>query len=373
MKKVLVVTSNDGVGLHRIMNPSIMLEKMGLDKKLGIEFLVIPTLKRSTLEDFIETTKEYEYDMVWFNRIIQLNIFDGKVKSIENEKFMQYFKNKGVKILMDLDDYWVLNKEHVAYELYNKVLAKEIIHCLKYADAVTVTTELLRDRVLQYNKNVFILPNTIAPGNLNAELLDSKTHEGIQFGWVGGVTHYHDLLQIKKGLPTDVHYVLGGFDKRSLHEWKRMESIFTRNYTIKGSEELLKWDGDKSIDGYTRVCTRDIWSYLSIYENIDVALIPLLTNEFNSYKSPLKLVEAAVTGTAIICDNVEPYKQYLKNKKNCLLVNNKSDWAKHINTLKNNPSLITDLLYGLRETVLENFNWMHVTVHRAGIFSSLLN
>jgi hypothetical protein len=95
----------------------------------------------------------------------------------------------------------------------------------------------------------------------------------------------------------------------------------------------------------------DIWSYPQFYNHLDVSLVPLADNKFNSLKSELKLIEAGFFRKAVIVDNVYPYKPLLKHKINAMVVNKPSDWVKHAKYLLRNPSAITDLGDALYETV----------------------
>jgi hypothetical protein len=95
----------------------------------------------------------------------------------------------------------------------------------------------------------------------------------------------------------------------------------------------------------------NIWSYPQFYNLLDVSLVPLADNTFNSLKSELKLIEAGFFRKAVIVDNVYPYKPLLKHKVNAMVVNKPSDWVKHARYLLRNPQAITDLGEALYETV----------------------
>jgi hypothetical protein len=48
--------------------------------------------------------------------------------------------------------------------------------------------------------------------------------------------------------------------------------------------------------------------YAHQYRNIDVMLCPLMRNQFNKYRSPIKVLECSRTGTAILAENYGPYQ-----------------------------------------------------------------
>jgi glycosyltransferase involved in cell wall biosynthesis len=93
-----------------------------------------------------------------------------------------------------------------------------------------------------------------------------------------------------------------------------------------------------------------IYSYPQFYNLMDCSLVPLEENNFNKYKSELKLIEAGFFKKAVIVSNVHPYKKVI-NKDNCLTVNNSTDWSRHCQRLIDNPSQAKDLGEALHESV----------------------
>ncbi len=66
-------------------------------------------------------------------------------------------------------------------------------------------------------------------------------------------------------------------------------------------------------DKYLRISGTDYNNYGMIYDYIDVALVPLRNNLFNNCKSPLKMLEAAAKGCAVIASEVQPYNVFPTN------------------------------------------------------------
>ncbi len=66
----------------------------------------------------------------------------------------------GAKVILDLDDYWVLESGHIMYRHYHQTKLAEVIRKhIKLADWVTCTTEHLAARIRPLNANVSILQN----------------------------------------------------------------------------------------------------------------------------------------------------------------------------------------------------------------------
>ena len=140
--------------------------------------------------------------------------------------------------------------------------------------------------------------------------------------------------------------------------WHKIEVMLTDNYSTITPEHrdfLLehRYKVDYTTDeAYHRVWSRDVDSYAELYNQIDVLMIPLLSNEFTACKSNLKMLEASVMSKAVIVSDVNPYKECIVNAiekggtinkdGNCIAVNNNKGskgWVKAITRLTNDGSL----------------------------------
>src|SRR5690606_22388933 len=61
---------------------------------------------------------------------------------------------------------------------------------------------------------------------------------------------------------------------------------------------------------YVRKWAKDVINYLEFYDETDIVIAPLLTNDYNKSKSNLKMVEALTRNLPIICSNIEPYNEF---------------------------------------------------------------
>jgi hypothetical protein len=114
----------------------------------------------------------------------------------------------------------------------------------------------------------------------------------------------------------------------------------------------------------------------------DVSLAPLKDTLFNRLKSQLKVIEAGFYKKALIASNIGPYTIDLKHSLdkgnfidgNALLVDkhrNKSDWAKYMKKLIQNPNFVTDLGERLYETVNGKYDLKSATELRREIYKTL--
>ena len=138
-------------------------------------------------------------------------------------------------------------------------------------------------------------------------------------------------------------------------------------------------------EAYRRQWTLDVNNYAKHYRNIDVLLVPLDCNEFNSVKSELKFVEAGFTKTAVMATNFGPYtigsnSMFKKGgvydeNGNCILIEPSKahkDWAKYIIKLAENPELITKLQENMYNHVKDEYDIRNITKKRAEWYKSIL-
>ena len=222
---------------------------------------------------------------------------------------------------------------------------------IKAADAVTVTHERLRDEVLPLNKNVHILPNAIPSwGQFAAKKIPS---DFTRLFWAGGVTHKKDITLLKNPLKRlkneRVQMVMGGYVKKN-PEWETMASAFTNGGRLH----------------YEIVESLPIEDYYYTYSKCDISLIPLVDNTFNSFKSNLKILEAANVAAPVIVSKVHPYLGFPDELVN--YVEKQSDWNYQINKLLRDSWAAKKQGENLKAYCNEFFNFDKINEQRKQLF-----
>jgi len=250
-------------------------------------------------------------------------------------------QERGIPIVMDFDDWWRLDTEHLFYKHYLKDNTSEmLVDLLRRVDYVTCTTDLLAEKIYPHNKNVVVLPNAMDmnyPGCKVGRVKEPFT----VFGYVGGHCHGKDV-EMLRGLNNklsgykDYRFRLMGYDGSDVYN--HYADVMSDGGRLAG--EKFDW-AEKA----------DIWHYPQFYNFMDVSLVPLVDNKFNNLKSELKLIEAGFFKRAVIVSNVEPYKRLIRHKENAMVVNKPADWYRNAKYLLDNPSAIHDLGEALYETV----------------------
>lgn len=325
--------------------------------------------------------------------------YDCYVLNRSRELFRaQRVKDVGKKLIIDIDDYWelptwhpmnpdVLQKKIKAAEANPKVKIEQahqitqskiamgverrakhnILESIRIADHVTCTVDQLRDEIIKHNPNCTVIRNTIPATSEYSKVKQRSTK--LRFIYLGGTFHLRDVALMHEGI-TKLHLDTAERGKyqfaasfNNIPEYKEIEKIFTSNYRVVSPpyRELLQTYIPSAThmglqEAYRRLWGVPVMEYGSLYENGDVALIPLQNGKFNSMKSELKLVEAAATGCAAIVSNVDPYKKWLKHGENCMIAEGKNGWYTAFKTLLNNPDLRNKITEGLAETMRVNFD-----------------
>ena len=242
---------------------------------------------------------------------------------------------------------------------------------------VTTTTPIFADKIRNTNKNVFVLPNAVDPRQKQFQPNPEPTNK-IRIGWLGGSSHYHDLIQLagmSSSLNNDfdnLQYVVCGFDIRGKvthidektkqqkerdikpHEtvWVQYEKLFCSNGDISSEyKEYLRQFKNKPFEGekdekYRRVWTKPVTTYASNYNLFDISLAPLKPTIFNEMKSQLKVIEAGFHKKALVAQDFGPYQIDIVHGKNGLLIPYKKTskpWYKAVKRLIKEPNQIKDL------------------------------
>lgn len=374
MKIGVLATAKGGVGLHRIINPH-----KALMSKAHVVFM-----NNYTIDEPL--------DIIFTHGSICLS--DDAVS------FLLKAKNSGLKIVVDVDDHWVLPYGHAMYNLNaNNFYANRYTALLKLANLVTTTTKYLRKEVLPHNKNVVVLPNALNESMVNFEK-DSYFDNGrLKLGWIGGSSHLEDIKLIDSSKimskldKINAQFILAGFtnDVRGANGevksdptksvWPVYESILTNKYAYVDrvySEFLLRYEKNKSFYNsnqiYIRRWAKDEKKYLSFYKDIDISIVPLQATIFNGLKSELKIVEAGWNKKPVIASNIKQYADVLKDGGGILIDNKKihKDMWPALLEYRNNPNKLVDDGEKLYEICQLQYNIDKVSEDRLGAYSLLI-
>jgi glycosyltransferase involved in cell wall biosynthesis len=413
--KVLVIPSDrSGVSKFRSVDPHLKLQEL-----YGDDFFVDIVTAGTDAFDWDDESHIKGFDVVHFHRTLP-HIKNGQIQPAYGEEvkvIFDKFKKHGVKLVMDLDDYWMVTIDHPAYHsLKNSKIDDYIKYNLGLVDYVTTTTSVYAKEISKYNKNVVVIPNAVDPSEKQFQPNSEPTDKKMRVGWLGGSSHLEDLRLACGSVSgflskhkEDVQFVLCGFDLRgNMVEvdqetgqqrtrkirpeesvWVRYEEMFTSNYKtltpeyIKELKQYVDTTDGKS-QNYRRVWTKPITTYAGNYNLFDVSLAPVKEHIFNLCKSQLKVIEAGFHKKALIASDFGPYKIDLVNayerggtfneKGNALLVQktrNHKEWGKYLEFLYKNPEIVTQLGENLYQSV-QKYHINNVTKSRSEFYKTIV-
>lgn len=254
MEKVKILFFNrdtGGVNYFRTETPAIQLRNEYSDL---FDVTIKNKLVGVTVEDIVKELSDY--DIIHYHRTI---INDVNT----NKSIMSELKNRGIKLVMDIDDYWELDQSHPLYLQSIKTNLKGVsIQNMLDADIVTTTTEHFAEEIKKYNKNVVVLYNsvndTLQPQYKNNNKFD---REIVNITYVGGSSHLNDInmlhgvINILNGDPQlkgKFKVILGGFDTNGSISEKMVNPDFIKAlkllnlYNNNIINQLKRYDGNLS-------------------------------------------------------------------------------------------------------------------------------
>lgn len=331
----LIPEQVDGCAYHRIEIPMHNLE--GFERA------------QSTVLDGIEDELLKRVSLVVMSRDSCVSDATGQIERL---------KRLNIPYVVDIDDYWKLNKEHLLYKTFDET-ANRWIELMKGAAAVTTTHARLAGKIQHHNKNVVVVPNAIDVHQPQWKYVQ-KQFDAPTFGWVGGTHHLPDLEIMKPAfhqmvVEDKLQIVLGG--------WSATNDVYKiYEYWMTGGGKYEK---------YRRVKGEDVYNYGLIYDFMDVCIVPLLESKFTACKSNLKLLEAGFKGKACIVSRVAPYIDDFTDKE-VLFVDTKYDWYKQMLSMHENKTLIFDKREALTEKVQE-YEIKKINPIREQLYNTIIN
>jgi len=396
--KMLVIPSDrTGVGKFRSVDPHVYIAE---NYKDDFDVDIVYNLPKDNLDSYLK-----EYDLIHIHKQLDKNC-----------EIMKMIKFLGIPVIIDVDDHYYLGNDHpMSLTAKKEKWHEPIINHIKLADYVTTTTPIFAKEISKHNKNVFVFPNAINPDEAQYKPIKNDRNGKLRVGIICGSSHLHDI-ELLGDLVTrtndNVQIVLCGFDtngtittynqqtgektRRPIRPeesvWYTYEKILTGNYKTLSAEHkefLSKFmagvDDPFVNEKYRRMWTRNINSYATHYQNVDVLLAPLKENEFNKVKSQLKTIEAGFTHTALIAQDFGAYQidsipmiefgGKINENGNCLLVDsrkNHKDWVKYINKLAENPDMVKKLQENLYEYVKDKYSIDAVCKERVEFYKSIV-
>lgn len=257
-----VLELNTGCSWVRMIHPFKYL------KKNGYQALIVPQH---------EVTKMLKFGIPDHNIFVASRRVPRPDKVDEMIAHINILKSRGVKVVYEIDDDPFSTRFAENYDDIKKVLP--------HYDAIIVSTRKLASRVEDYCRP-YVFRNYVDHELWDA-FPDFRVPEKITIGISGSPTHYDDWLVVAEPLHKiakkhqHVHFLSFGYTPDYLADLPRLERVDPVPYN----------------------------RYPSHLKRMDIGLAPLNNDEFNLYKSEVKVLDYGLAGALPIASDHPVYRQ----------------------------------------------------------------
>lgn len=224
---------------------------------------------------------------------------------------------------------------------------------MQCSDAITVTTDVLKNRFENFKCNID--PKTgepeigpinefieVFPNYINFDWYPDVTvkpkTQGLRIGWMGGSNHMQDVGIMANGIK-DI------LDANAGATYHTVGSHYPKLF--EGYEDRIvqhSWMGFRGHPFRMKMLA------------LDVAIIPLDDVAFNKCRSVVKFSEFAALKVPIIVSNVEPYTSVAEDGVNCLTFSSNEELVEKFNRLQKDKELEKKIVKNAYEWVREERN-----------------
>jgi len=318
---ILVLTTELGAGLYwRVVKPFQRIRENN------------PSLLNFDVFYSIEPLRSIDlsvYNIILFQRVI------GPETAIE---LWDLCRKSGKILIYEIDDFLLgLPSGHPDFSLYNEPnVQRRLIYLLSTADYVTVSTEFLRQKLLSYQENIQVLPNLLDDRIWKRTPPSGAENKAsfVRIGFLGTPSHYNDLLIVEE----------------ALLEINRKHREQLQIYLIGCSTERLKALPNVKCLPFDMNYQRSAQRFQNL--SPDIALAPLIDNEFNHCKSNIKWLEYSIAGAAGVFSDLPTYNASIISYKTGILAKNSSDeWYQAIESLITNDEQRKNIVQAAQEEI----------------------
>lgn len=319
--RIIAFTNNTGSKLWRFYPQKRLLEQ------LGWEFRIV------SYEDFsLDIIKDFD--------LVIVEMFYSK-----QGKVIDSIHKQGKPVIYEIDD--VIEDVPEGHPGFPPDTEKTqaLLDCLRKVDAITTTTEQIKEKYQSINKNIYVLPNYLDLEIWENDIVIPKIKNEIRIGWIGSTSHKPDLEMIKPVLERVicckrkfVHMGYGGASGGLLTEYLYGKDIFkglAHEYVMGALPEQYP----------SKIKTLAL----------DIGLAPLVDNKFNHYKTPCKWLEYSINKIPGIYSKVV-YSRVVQHGVDGFLAGDLAEWEKYLRILIDKPDLRKRIAENAYQRAKNDFN-----------------
>lgn len=336
-----------GVGYYRIAKPMQYVE--GHDVKvIGREIV-----------EFGNTLEEQWWGVFAENDVYWTNYFaDDRAGAA-----IAYYKEQlGKKFIVDVDDnYLDVPESNLLYDRFKPGKRERAMlgTILSFADAVTVSTEPLKERledhfktVYQMEKKIVVIPNMNDIKDWDYTPAEKHTDK-VVIGYSGSNSHHDDL---KMCMPA-----IGRVMAKHKHVYLEMIGAVAKEAVPELFKTFTKDAMDRCILLPATPTFKEYPEWLS-QQRWDIGIAPLVDTAFTRSKSHIKWMEYAVYGIPCVASRVYPYqidlygRKTVKDGKTGFLVRS-PEWESTLEKLILSKTLREEIGKNAKKAVIEDWQY----------------
>lgn len=293
--------------------------------------------------------------------------------SVELESFVKYAKSKNKKIIYDMDDL-IYDTKYISDYISNigdyTTLSTENLAsmsglykmAMNLCDGFIASTEKLQEAMKKdFKKDVYLFHNflNIEQQNISENIVAQKKHNKIDNKFIigyfsGSGTHVRDL-----DIALDA--IVNLMDKYN-------DVYFEIVGSMPISDKLSKFFNNK------RLIIKPLVPYQKLQYligGVDLNIIPLQKNYFNSCKSELKYFEASIVNTLSLATDNDVYGKIITDNKNGFLTD-EFNWFEKLEYIYLNSDKFDNITENARKDTLLKYGCYNQTKKLDELFDSII-
>ncbi len=265
-------------------------------------------------------------------------------------KLIKRIKQQNKEIIFETDDL-VFDAKYLAHmdyfkqmnnlerKLYQNGVGGEILRD-PYVKVCTVTTNFLADKLREYGKKVFIIPNKLSRDDVeNADRIlserKSRNDGKVRIGYFSGtISHNKDFASVTPALLE----IMGKYDN--------VELFLVGPLDIESSLNTYK----DRVKQFPYVPRRKHFENVA---SVDINIAPLeADNPFCESKSELKFFEAGIVKVPTVASSTQTFREAIRDGEDGFVAKDTQEWIEKLSRLIENKELREAVGEKARETAL---------------------
>lgn len=224
---------------------------------------------------------------------------------------------------------------------------------MSFADGMFVSTPHLKELYGRYNENIHVIENSLDfKGDrkfVGWDQVSVRKHKGIRIGWIGGRSHFNDLMLVAPAL------------REILLKYPDV-TLCLVNSAIQPSCKALgiayPFEGLSNVHYADRSVPINRYAQFAASFGFDIGIAPLVDCNFNRSKSNLRWLEYSAMKLPTVATDISHFSQSIRDGQDGFLIkdNDLQEWQKRLEMLIEDQGLREEVGRQAYRRVKKDFN-----------------